>query len=132
MPMTPSVSLYVGSTSPFGHAIPCCAPFPCHQLNATSVGRPVRFETLSLEELQLCMLCVLRALEALHGSHDEEGKGLVHRDIRWPNIVLCAHLAPDTSAWLMYYKLIDLESVAREGQVRGDFIGNIAALLSPL
>ena len=96
---------------------PSCAPR--YQLNAASVGRPVHAENLSEEEVQLCMLCVLRALKALHGSHDEEGKGLVHRDLRWPNVVRCSHLASGTTAWTLYYKLIDLETVAREGQVRG-------------
>ena len=86
-------------------------------MNAASVGRPVRVDSLSEEDVQQCILCVLRALVALHGRHDAEGMGLVHRDLRWPNIVQCAHLAPNTSTWILYYKLIDLETVAREGQV---------------
>jgi serine/threonine protein kinase len=103
--------------------MPCCAPH--HQLNAASVGISVSLENLSLEEFQLYVLCVLLALKALHE------KGLVHRDIRAPNIVRCAHLDPATQGWRYYYKLIDLETVAQENKVRG-IVGNFAGVLAVL
>ena len=96
-------------------------------MNAASVGRPVHVASLSEEDVQLSILCILRALAALHGSKDGKGKGLVHRDIRWKNIVQCAHLAQGTSTWILYFKVIDLETVTREGQV-WQWAGTISSL----
>jgi serine/threonine protein kinase len=85
-----------------------------YQLNGASVGIAVDFKQLSKAQAQLCMLCVLRALKALHAIN------LVHRDVRWGNLLRCVHRATASAdSPVEYVKLIDLELVAKKNLVRG-------------
>jgi hypothetical protein len=58
----------------------------------------------TVEEARLAMRCVLEALEWLHGH------GVVHRDVRWPNV-----LKTDVDRFM----LIDLELCARIDRAKG-------------
>ena len=67
--------------------------------------QPVGLERMPAteEELRHALRCVLRALQFMHR------RGIVHRDVRWPNIVVTD--PQHGTQWV----LADLDGVAREG-----------------
>jgi hypothetical protein len=78
-----------------------------------SLGLDVDFQSLDEEGAAEVLLCVLYALAAL------AERGLVHKDVRWGNVLECRQQVQAKPArWQRYYKLIDLELVTQQGQVR--------------
>lgn len=83
---------------------------PCVQITQragfiTAQLIPIGIQVLPTKERELkaAVRCVLRALSALHRA------GIVHRDVRWSNIVLL----PETHG--AHWVLIDLENAAPTG-----------------
>jgi len=72
---------------------------PRYQVQLVPVGVPVRPRTE--QQVKAAVRCVLIALDGLHG------KGFVHRDVRWDNVVM--RHESEGRAWV----LIDLETAAQ-------------------
>ncbi|PNH02294.1 hypothetical protein TSOC_011738 [Tetrabaena socialis] len=91
------IQVYTGG-SDGGPRLDACGDYIVH---LSPVGRPNHGAPSAELERKAAVRAVLEALAALHA------KGLVHRDVRWPNLIRTAR-----GAWL----LIDLEHVGDAGR----------------